>query len=236
MIQCPVCNTLNHHLSVVCIKCGSYIQNKIENLDLFSTIWNIIERPGPTFHKIAIAAHKNYTYILSGVTGIGYIFFIFWIVKAGDYTNSLLNFLIAGILIGVPLGIITVVFYCFILIVVSRLLRVKISFRNAQAVIAYAMVPVVISVFIILPIEVMTFGLFFFSKNPSPYIIKPFSYIVLLVLDGLFSLWTLFLLWKGVKILTDKGWIFNSLILLVSLSVLVGSYYFLINYLMLKIG
>ncbi len=236
MIQCPVCNTFNHHLSVVCKKCGGYLQNKIENLDLFSTIWNVVERPSQAFHKIAIATHKNYTYILSGIAGIGCTFFIFWVINAGDYTNSLLNFLTVGIFIGPLLGIITVIFFCIILIIFTHLLRVRVSFRNAQAVIAYALVPIVISVFIILPIEIMTFGLFFFSNNPSPYIIKPFSYIVLLCLDGLFSMWTLFLFWKSMKILTNKGWIFNSFILLVALSILVSSYYFLIYYLKLKIG
>lgn len=236
MIQCPVCNLSNHHLTVICKGCGSYLQNKIENLDLFSTIWNILERPGKAFHNIAIATHKNYSYILSGISGIGFIFFIFWIINAGEYTNSLLNFLFAGISIGPPLGIITVLLYTFILIISTRLGGEKVTFRNGFAVVSYSLIPIVISIIFILPIEVMTFGLFFFSKNPSPYLLKPFSYVMLLVLDGIFLLWTFLLLWKGIKALTDRGWIFISAVQIITISILCGLYYAVINSVISEIG
>jgi hypothetical protein len=222
MILCPICNNNNHHLSVTCSSCGSYIQTTIDNLDLFSTAWDVIENPKKTFHKIAIAKHKNYGIALSAIAGIAIVFFIFWIIKAAEYTSSLLNFLLAGFVMGPVTGIFSVLIFSLLLIVIIKLSRERIVFRNAFAVVAYALVPVNISVIIILPIEIMTFGLFFFSSNPPPYQLKPVLYYLLLSLDCIFVIWSLLLIWIGVKKLTNRGWLYSTVVFVLALSVYVG--------------
>jgi hypothetical protein len=224
MINCPVCSTENHHLAVICTKCGAYLQNKIETLDLFATAWRMFERPSKTFHVISLSKHKNYSIILSAIAGIGFIFTVFWLINAGELTNSLPRFLAAGLLMGLPLGVISVSLFSLISLFIARFFRVKIRFKNCYAVTAYALIPVVLSVILVLPLEVMTFGVHFFSKNPSPYLLKPTSYILLLILDGLFSMWSVLLIELGLKKLTDRGHITAFIIMCVSISIIVGIY------------
>ncbi|MDI6766757.1 MAG: Yip1 family protein [Bacteroidota bacterium] len=231
MIICQVCNTENHHLAITCSSCSGYLQNKVEALDLFTTAWNVLEKPSKAFHTIAIAHHKNYVLFLSAITGIALTFFMFWIIKAGDYTHSLLNFLAVGFSIAPFLGIIFVFTVALLLKSLNSLMRVKVTFRNAFAVTAYSFIPIVISAILVLPIEIMTFGTYFFSKNPSPLQLKPLSYVLLLGLDGIFALWWFILFWIGLRRLTGKGWIYAGVMEVIVLAIVAGIFVLAFQYL-----
>lgn len=230
MIACSICHLENHHLAIVCTSCGSFLQTKIDNLDLFTTIGTIIENPRKAFHKIAIARHKNYIFFLSAISGIGFVFFIFWLINIGEYFDKLLNILTSGFFTGPFVGIVTVVFFSAILVIIARIVRIRVKLRNTMAVTAYALVPIVLSVILILPIEILTFGTFFFTKSPSPLLLKPTSYIVLLGLDGIFLVWFLILLFMGMKVLFDLSWQTVSIILIISLTILITFTYWLLQY------
>ena len=45
MISCSVCAHPNDDLDTVCVQCGSFIQDRIPNLDFFSTMWQVVESP-----------------------------------------------------------------------------------------------------------------------------------------------------------------------------------------------
>lgn len=205
MIQCSVCKTENHHLSVNCRKCGGFVQQKIEALDLFSTSWMVIESPARAFHRIAIATHKNYIIFLSAVAGIGLLFTYFWLYKIGDHVSSLPQLLGIGISAGFIFGELTLLILSLLIWTSLRFEKQPVTYKQVFAVSAYSMIPVIISVLCMLPVEIMTFGTYFFASNPSPYDLKPFSYIVMITLDSIFGIWTLILLGAGVHKLRGKG-------------------------------
>jgi hypothetical protein len=233
MISCPVCQTQNHHLAVKCKSCGGYIQTKIENLDLFTTAWNVLERPGHAFHMIAVAQHKNYSVILPFISGVALTFFYFWVIKAGDATNSLLNFLAGGFVVSPFVGIITSLAIAVLLKLTVIATGRPVSFRNAFSVIAYTQVPLVISVVLVFPLELMTFGLYFFTTNPSPYQLKPVPYILLAGLDGLFAIWSLLLIWFGIRKLTDGGRLYSifvySVVMVIFSGIVFAVYHFVLS-------
>jgi hypothetical protein len=206
MITCNVCNTSNHHLAILCSSCGGYLQGRVDNLDLFATGWKIIESPLSAMRIVALARHKNYAAILSAIAGIALTFFIFWLYKLGDHAQTIVNVLGAGLVVGPIIGIIVVLLYSAVITLEIRVSRMQASFRNIFATVSYALVPLVLSVFLVLPIEVMTFGTYFFTSEPSPYLLKPASYILLLSLDGIFALWSIMLLFIGMKTLLDISW------------------------------
>ena len=206
-MTCAVCNTENDRLALVCKQCGGYLQTKVENLDLFATAWGIIERPRTTFHVIAIARHKNYAIVLSAAAGFALIFFLFWYIKAGEYTDSLLNIIAAGIATGPLVGICVVILCSLLVRLFSMLVSSPASFWQIYAITSYALLPITVSAILFLPIEFMTFGLFMFMKSPSPYLLKPASYVVLMGLDGLFALWSALLLVVGWQSLLRTSWI-----------------------------
>jgi hypothetical protein len=219
MIPCPVCHAENSHLATVCTKCGSFLQQRIENIDLFSCAWSILEKPARAFRTISLARHKNYMVLLSAAAGIGFVFGFFWLAKMGEYAQNLVNILAAGLALGPPAGILILLFVSLTIIVSARCMRLRVRLRDAYAVAAYASLPVILTVILFLPIEIMSFGSYFFARSPSPYSIRPFSYVTLLGLDGTFALWSLFLLFIGIRVLFNAGWMKSGAAVLAALIV-----------------
>ena len=166
----------------------------------------MVESPSKTMRTVAIAKHKNYGITLSAVSGIALAFFIFWLFKFGDVRQTKINLFVAGFALGPFFGILLSFIFTTILFLVTKITKLKAAYRNIFATVSYSMLPLVISVVFLLPIEIMAFGSYFFGTNPSPYLLKPVPYVVLLILDGLFGTWTLMLLFIGIKILLDVGW------------------------------
>jgi hypothetical protein len=203
MIQCPNCGVENGDLVIVCVRCGSFLQPRVATLDLFDTIWQLIETPRKAMRKIALAVHKNYTIFLSAFYGIGLAFFLLWVLNLGGLFVNLLYLLFTAFLIGPALGLIHVFLASLIGVVIGRLLAAPMRFFNILGVAAYATVPVNLSMVFVLPIELMTFGLFMFAHNPPPFVIKPVPYIIFMILDGLAVVWSLGLFVVGVRAISN---------------------------------
>ena len=202
MIACPVCGQQNDDLAVVCSSCHGYLQSKVDNLNLFETIWQLMERPRVAFKRIVLATHKNYVYLLSSLLGMSLTFGYFWLRKIGSEFSNVITLVGAGGLIGVGVGILFVVLVSVVLVRCVRLMGGKASIRNTMAVIAYAGVPIVISLAFVFPLEIAIFGKDFFGSNPPPIVINAPVYVALLGFDSIAVLWTLVLLYHGLSVLT----------------------------------
>jgi len=194
----------NSHLATVCSSCGSFLQQRIENLDLFSCSWKILERPASGFRTVALARHKNYIILLSALAGFAFIFAWFWMVKGGDHATNLINVLAAGLALGPAIGILVILVASAGITLAGRVLGLRVRLRDAYAIAAYGSVPLILTSLLFLPIEIMSFGIYFFTSNPSPYSMRPFSYVTLLGLDGVFALWSLILVIVGTHVLFGR--------------------------------
>ncbi|HEY6951739.1 MAG TPA: Yip1 family protein [Bacteroidota bacterium] len=189
MTTCPVCRTENDEFATVCRNCKSFIQNRIPNLDFFATVWKVIESPRQAFHDITLAEHKNYSLLLFSLFGIGLSFTAFWYFKLGSRFDSLLDLLAKAVFSGVALGLVCAMLFTVLFHLTARVLGGRGSFRTSLGVLAYATTPVFLSLVLILPIELLTFGMFLFTSNPDPYTIKPGLYVALISVDVAVSLW-----------------------------------------------
>jgi len=205
MITCSVCGQQNDDLEVLCVSCRSYLQSKVDNLNLFETVWQLVENPRAAFKKIVLARHKNYVFVLSPLLGISSAFAFFWLMNLGNRFANLLVLTGAGALLGIPLGVAFVLLVGAVVSNAIRLLGGKGSQKNSRAVVAYAGMPVVLSLVAIFPLEVAIFGIDFFGTNPPPLVIDPFAYVGLLAFDALAALWSVLLLYKGVNVLSGFG-------------------------------
>jgi hypothetical protein len=225
MIVCPVCQTENDQYAVICRSCRGYIQNKIPNLDLFETAWLIIEKPRVAFRRIATAEHKNYAVLLYSLLGIGFAFAELWLFRAGNRFESLFSLLIFSIVAGIASGLLLFPIITSAHWIISKILNQKAGFRNSIGITAYSLVPIIISIIFILPIELLTFGMYFFTFNPDPMTINPSSYIVLVILDGLMGLWSIVLYLVGTKVGHQISWIKSVVVVLCVLAVLAACMY-----------
>ena len=197
MIACTVCGTQNDEFAVVCVSCKSFLQTKVDNLNLFETLWSLMETPRAAFRRIALARHKNYVILLSCLLGMAVVYLVIWLKTLGARLPNLALLVGAGFVIGPFAGVLFTFLFSFLVHRVGRLLGGTGSYRNVRAAIVYAMVPIVYSLVLVFPIEIALFGPYFFSDNPPPLVINPVAYIVLLGFDAAAMIWSLVLLIEG---------------------------------------
>jgi hypothetical protein len=197
MITCSVCGAQNDDLSVVCSWCRGYLQGRVDALDLFTTLWGLIESPAVTFRRIVLAKHKNYGILLSSLFGVCLIFDIAW-YKALANVFSSLTLLVGIALVGGPLiGVVTVLAVSILMRGITRAMGGRASRRNLFAAVAYATMPMGLSLVFIIPLEIAIFGMDFFGTNPPPMLIRPVEYVLLLGLKAVAALYGLYLLILG---------------------------------------
>ncbi|MBM2840204.1 MAG: hypothetical protein HW412_732 [Bacteroidetes bacterium] len=217
MIKCSICDAENDDFATVCFSCKSYVQSKIDNLNLFETVWKLIELPREGFRRIVLSHHKNYVFLLSCLFGTALAYTVFWYKDLGPVFSNLLTLVGSGILLGPPLGIMFVLVASVVLRWTAHLFGGKAGLKNTYALVAYACVPIVISLVFVFPVEIAIFGQDFFGKNPPPLVINPVIYIVLIAFDVLAVAWSWFLLVEGT--IVANGFTRGKTVL-VSLSVL----------------
>jgi hypothetical protein len=206
MLRCPTCNAENDSYALICTNCRGYLQNRVPNLDLFETVWGVVESPPGTFRRIALAEHKNYSFVLFTGLGVAIMFTLFWLHRFGNVIDSIPGLLGAGLAAGIVVGPILGFVLPGVAHLVLTLSGVKVRFRNSLAALAYAVSPVVSSVVIILPIELALFGMYLFTSNPSPYALKPVAYVMLIGFDSLLALWSILLGVVGLKVVHQTSW------------------------------
>lgn len=194
MITCPVCGHANDELRTTCGGCGGFLQGKVEALNLFQTLWGLLESPRRTMKRIVLARHKNYALLLSALFGIGLVFDVAWYRSLADQFGSLLALVGTALMAGPFLGMLGVVVLSFLLQRVTKLFGGRATLRNLFAATAYALFPFVAVLVFVVPLQVAIVGMDFFGSNPPPLLIKPVEYTTLLVLKAIAALYALLLL------------------------------------------
>ncbi|RPI04482.1 MAG: YIP1 family protein [Ignavibacteriae bacterium] len=206
MITCSVCQAENDQYVTICKQCGGYLQNRVPNLDLFDVLWKIIENPKNAFQLIVRSEHKNYAVFLYTLSGIALSFAGLWHFKLGDRFENILLIIFLAILIGIPMGLVLSPIASSLHWMISKILGCKTSFRNSLGITSYSLTPVVLSLFFVLPVELLTFGMYLFTFNPPPITVKPMPYVILIGFDGLLTLWSWVLLIIGTKVGNQTSW------------------------------
>lgn len=199
-MQCPLCGTENNRLAIRCVKCHSYLQSRIPNIDLFPILWKLLEKPRTAFKEIALAEHKNYSFLLFCIVGMYITSIVFSLIKVGEYYENLLEILtwilVVGSLSGISLSILLPLHHMLF----GKLFGFKVSFRNALGLLAYALTPFVYAFLFLFPIKLLAFGLYCFTSNPHPAILNSTLYYALLILELLTNIWVLVLVLLGTSV------------------------------------
>ncbi|MBI4428942.1 MAG: YIP1 family protein [Ignavibacteriales bacterium] len=225
MITCPVCHSENDNYATVCHKCKAFLQNRIPNLDLFETVWGVVESPRATFHNITLAEHKNYSVFLFTLFGISLSFTGFWYFRLGNRFETLLELMMwalgTGVLVGFGLLLVLPITYHM----GAKVLGGKTRFRSSLGLLSYSVVPIAASLFFVLPVELLTFGMYLFTANPHPHTIKPVSYIALLSFDVGVSLWSIVLAVLATSVGHQISLIKAILVVAITMTVLAGVFF-----------
>jgi hypothetical protein len=134
------------------------------------------------------------------LSGIAVTFAGFWHFKLGDRFENILVLIFIAILIGIPLGIVLCPIASSLHCGISKILGNKASFRTSLGITSYSLTPIVLSFLLVLPLELLTFGMYFFTFNPPPITIKPILYMLLIGLDFALAVWAWVLLIIGTNV------------------------------------
>lgn len=231
MITCPICNSLNINLDVICKSCGSYLQPKIENINLFEILWLLFEDPKKGLKTVAIARHKNFLLFFSALFGISLMYLIFEILKIYDHWDKPILILVAGALSGIPLGFLTLVFLSLLTLITGKIFKlIKINFKQIYTTITFSTTPFIYILFFLFPVKLITYGIHIFSINPSPMVINPTVYWIILILTGVFLIYFLFLMIISMNILFEVKSLRAFFLIFIIISTVSIGYFFLLNY------
>jgi len=226
MIKCAVCLVENDDFSMTCVNCKAFLQDRVPNLNLFETSWQVIESPAKAFRKIALAEHKNYVLFLFSILGVSLAFTAFWYLRLGSRFESLLDLIPSAVGIGIVLGLVAAGVVTGIYHLLAKIMGGMTGFRGSLGVLGYSMTPVAFSLIFILPIELLTFGMYLFTGNPHPYAMKPVSYVVLIGFDALIAAWTLSLAVVGTRVGHRISTLKSMVVVFVTLVLFIGGMYF----------
>lgn len=190
-VICKNCQSENPFYQLICRSCKSFLRERIFNIDLWKVLSLLIENPVKGFQTIIYSDHKNFTALIlllaSGKFAVDLIFFS--VIKSG---SSSINFVPGYISVAVVLSLLFFIF-SLLLLYLGKIYGVQTRLLDNFAILVYSLMPYIFAFIILFPVEVIIFGGYLFSANPSPFVIKPLIAYIMLVLELLIILWGIFL-------------------------------------------
>lgn len=180
MTRCPVCNSDNLEFATRCVSCGSFLQQSVKTIDLFSTIFELWRHPVFALRRILVAEHKNYTVLIAVFESVAMSFFALYIVKAADiYSLELWKLIVTGT--GLALVVFLPAMYLFIVLsyLILRPKKKGVTLKGFISGTIYSLHPLAFGAAVFLPAEIAVFGPYTFSNNPPPQVINalPFYFL-----------------------------------------------------------
>jgi hypothetical protein len=192
-LLCPACGFENNFYARICSSCKNYLRDRVVNVDLWSIITTLVENPFKAFRTIIFAEHKNFIFFLIVIATIKYFITTRFIslYSIGEFistTNIFISFFIV-------LSAVTLFFllYSFLIKIFWNNLGFNTRIRDNLAIIIYSQVPIIFALVLLFPLEVVIFGDFLFSTNPSPFQIKSTISYIFFIVEVIVFLWSFFL-------------------------------------------
>jgi len=196
-VICPNCKTENPFFIFVCNNCRVYLRDRISNLDLWSTVSSIIETPSKAFKTIILSEHKNFIFFILFFIGLKYLINVRFIsmLSLNEFRSTLgLQY---SYLIVLGATLIYFVSFSILYTVVWKRNDIYLRFKDTLAIIIYSQIPYLFGLVFLFTLELVLFGDYLFSKNPTPFIIKGFFAYLFLILEVGIIIWSIFLVIKA---------------------------------------
>ncbi len=205
-ISCPVCYSENFILDLSCSNCGSIIRENIRTLNFGEAFTNLILYPDFEIKKILFSEHKNYSFVLLILLAIKLTVISFFSLSILDKNLSIsISKLFTYVLL-----FWLVYVYClavFLTLFLQLITKHKIEFKNSISVTAYSFIYFSIFGILIFLLELMLFGKYFFSKNPSIFQIDFYKSIAVLGIEIILILYSFYLFVRFLVFILQKKFI-----------------------------
>ena len=190
VLICSSCTHENPFYLLNCEKCTAFLRPRNPNINLWETIWKIFDTPIKTSEKIVQAEHKNFLILFLIIIAFKYslvsmIFFNVLKYQGGKTTDVQNNYFVGGLTV-----ILLLIVFSFIITYINRFAGIKNRFKDNLSLYAYSFTPQIFCLLILTPVEFALFGEYWFTFNPSPFLIKPVAAYMLFAIESIMYLWT----------------------------------------------
>lgn len=193
IIACNNCHEENPFYAKTCWKCHGYLRDKVYNIDLWKTIGRLTESPREAFKSIVLSDHKNFMVAVVLFAAIKFFIDALFLTMLGKGTSGTNIGIFAGFLIALAITLAVLAIFSLLLRIITAGTEAKTRFRDNIAILSYSLMPHAIGLYVLLPIEVVLFGGYLFSVNPSPFVIKETLAYIMAAFEAIILLWSLFL-------------------------------------------
>lgn len=200
-IDCPSCGRENFTLQLRCDGCGAYIRDRVPALNLFATLWGMIEAPAATALRIGRSEQKNYTYLIFALTGPLLFAAALFVARFGDTTWHF-GYMVAAVVVAGPVfGLLLLPLTALWLSAILRMsYGLRIGYRASASLLAWSLSPLMWASVLLLPLLLGIFGVILFSTNPAPWDLLPVPFWSLGGLSVLALPWSVMLLPVGFRV------------------------------------
>lgn len=174
---CSHCASINSLYAMNCSSCQFVLRNKISNIDLWDTIFLIIESPKEAFTKIVQSEKKNFIFFLALFAGFKFFINAHFIAVVLNW-NLPFNFT-SGFYFSVVLLILTLLL-SYILRLLLHPEKTNTRLKDHFASVIYSFIPLILALLVLQVSEFVIFGENLLNKEPSPFLIQiSFAYLFL---------------------------------------------------------
>jgi len=193
IVTCPNCSSENPYYKLTCSNCNSYIRDRISNLDLWNITGVLIESPVKAFQKIIYSDHKNFIFFILFFISIKFLVNARFIslITIGKFTTT--TSLPVSFILILSFLVIVLILFAFIFTLINSSFGFSTRFKDIFSIVIYAQLPYLFGLAVLFPIELIIFGDYIFSLNPSPFVIKEMIAYTLFTVELLLILWSIFL-------------------------------------------
>lgn len=195
--KCKNCGHENALFRLNCTECNNYLRARVWNIDLWHDIRLLIESPTKGFQDIIWSEHKNFVVFIIIISTIKLMVDSFFLNMITENIVFLQHSFFMDYLLVLTEFVIFLILFTFVVWYINKLISIETRIRDVFAIITYSFIPSIFALVSLFLVEIILFGSFLFSVNPSPLIIKPMLAYTLLVLEILVILWSAFLLAFG---------------------------------------
>lgn len=195
--KCKNCGHENALFRLNCTECNNYLRARVWNIDLWHDIRLLIESPTKGFQDIIWSEHKNFVVFIIIISTIKLMVDSFFLNMITENIVFLQHSFFMDYLLVLTEFVIFLVLFTLVVWYINKLISIETRIRDVFAIITYSFIPSIFALVSLFLVEIILFGSFLFSVNPSPLIIKPMLAYTLLVLEILVILWSAFLLAFG---------------------------------------
>lgn len=194
-IKCSFCGINNFILNYRCTECGTIIREKINNINLGDALKNLLFNIEFGIKQILYAEHKNYLFVL----------LVFFCLKATIVTLYEVSFIDFESSLKVDTALMIIFLFWFVFVLVLALIfksllkfffQTKIKYKDSLTVLVYPFIYFSLSLILVFPLELMLFGKYLFSNNPSIFEINLGKAIAITTLEVLLILYSFYLLFN----------------------------------------